>query len=269
REALPESLRKQLDLLDHAEQVQRLEDYRRREKETHRDWQLARRQWDALKGQKKPWPFSEPVLTQQIEDFVTQSLKPRLLRFEIEQLDRLQADFKAESAANNPENKPFSSIRYAIFLLKMTENHPLLPEFGDPKKVIRNREDLTTEQLRPFNNTRDLKRKLIDVPARWPDLAEAVAREAKKAGVTITPALGPSRAKEYTEPVAQSLERLIRVLSPEDFQKLQKLEGQWPEHSRQMMLLAQQHDMVIPGVQLPGSPREWQKYYRPLRSDRK
>jgi hypothetical protein len=76
------------------------------------------------------------------------------------------------------------------------------------------------------------------------------------------PPLGPSKATEFTAPVRSFIEgELTSKLSETDLRNLRKEEGKWPDYAREVIRLCRQHELSLPGVMLPGSPKQWELLY--------
>jgi hypothetical protein len=91
------------------------------------------------------------------------------------------------------------------------------------------------------------------------------SRSAAKKPFTVpgTVSLGPSRPDEFKPPVRDFLKVLEKKSTAAEREALKRLEGKWPEYPRELIRQAKAHDLSVPGVTLPGSPREWDRLYGP------
>jgi hypothetical protein len=270
RESLPIPLRDQLKLAADADERLRLVDRWKKAEATRRtEWALARRQWGELARDPtaKLWPFSDPALAAQVDEFVRNVLKadlgakidpktemPPACRLSREEWVELK--LRAEAAQRDGY-----WLLYGASLRRLAERHPGLPEpAGRPP--ITDLNDLPAE-------VRDLKKQKVvqevrkaHVQGKWPDFALEVVQAAQRAGVPVGVPLGPCRPGEFKPAVEQFLANgLGPVLLPAERDGLKALEGKWPDYPRRMVELSRQHDLSVPGVTLPGPPSLWGKYY--------
>jgi hypothetical protein len=99
---------------------------------------------------------------------------------------------------------------------------------------------------------------------KWPDFALEIHDAAQQFKPTpgAFPALGPARVSDFKEPVQMFWEKeLAPRLSAQERSTLLALENRWPEYPREIIRLARGHDLSVPGVMLPGSPRRWDSTY--------
>ena len=52
------------------QQLRLVEGWKAAERTRREEWQLARRQWDDLRPDRKPWPFSDPALAKEVGEYV-------------------------------------------------------------------------------------------------------------------------------------------------------------------------------------------------------
>src|SRR5262249_24825850 len=70
-ESLPGPQRENLNLTaDADERIRLVKLWRDREHDRQLEWRLAALQWDAIRENKKPWPFFDEVLAKQVEAYV-------------------------------------------------------------------------------------------------------------------------------------------------------------------------------------------------------
>jgi hypothetical protein len=69
----------------------------------------------------------------------------------------------------------------------------------------------------------------------------------------------PARLSEFPQDVQTFVrDSLMRQLSAEEREQMEKTEGRWPDYPRKVLELARKHKLVRPGVRLPGPPELWQ-----------
>lgn len=266
RESLPVAVKTRLaEVADQDEADRILQEYRRREAANRNDWQLSRAEWANAASERKPFPFDNPDLTRQVEDYVAYALRPRMNGVELVWLDERKKD--------TTHGGYLSWLLYGSAIAHAAENHPMLPEPKSGKPITRF-DELPPDFLRRLRTASPvklppLKRDYKDLPqhGKWPDFAEYMAREAADRGVPIPAAFGPSRPGEFKPEVEEVLTRLLTKLSSTEKQQLESQQGKWPGYSRTFVDLCRKHDLSIPNVTLPGSPHEWSRTY-PMRGRR-
>lgn len=257
RESLPESWQqraKNAAGLEEREQI--YAEYRRQEADRKHDWLVARQQWGNIDRGSKPFPFDNPELAKQVDDYVNTVLKPRLSLGEQSRLDEL----RRETASGGY----LSWYLYGAGILYSTELHPNLPEPKTGKPLTRV-DDLPANflaKLRPSGPVKP-KRDFKDMPqhGKWPDFAEEVAREASVRNVPLPVSFGPCRPGEFKPEVEEVLTALRTKMTSNEKNALDAIAGKWPQYPRLFMELSRKHDLVVPGVSLPGAPSQWNKVY--------
>lgn len=267
REALPTRQKEQLKLMaEIKDQVQLIETLKATERVRRDEWSLARRQWDALQTPDlKPWPFSDPVLAREVDDYLKSALKVDLSKSdpkgELAPTTRLTRDeyitLRSQAEAANQSGHWFL---YGLIIYQLAQSHPYLPE---PRKG----NPITEPSQLGADLMRELRKKglgLLEKKAtkgKWPDFALEVADASKKVAYS-SESLGPCRPGEFPERVDTFLSKeLLPKLKSDEREKLKGLEGKWPDYPRMMIRLAEEKNLSIPGVMLPGSPSLWSKYY--------
>lgn len=269
RDALPPPVRDRIRTAEPADQGAIVAAVRTDELNRHSGWDLARRQWDAIKTQKKPWPFSDEALAKQVDEYVTKVLRPRLSPGESGSLDKLAVELARDGPA---EGKVLKCVEYGALVYGLTEEHPYLPPYKPGITPVRKFDELDNDFLRklkgpPLGNARLALRQ---APQFWPEFAERVAREAIAAKVSTEKLhLGPSKPEDFDPAVAAFTAEFLPTLSVTEQGELKKLEGKWPEYPKRLVDLAKKKNLSVPGVTLPGPPDEWAKYYRPVRAAKK
>ncbi len=258
RESLPQLLREKIQAAEGPERERELVAAKKQDTERRRIWELARRDWANLKNDHKPWPFETEETAKPVQEFVDKLLKPRLKPEEWRDLDEARQEA-------TPTAGYFAWLNYGAKLHRAAESHPSLPEAANGK-VTRTVNDLPNEFVKQINKAVGVggRRQLLNHPAagKWPDFAEVVWKEAIELKVPIRFPLGPSKPDDYPSTVKIFCDGpLAEKLDAKDRDEWRKLEGTWPDHPRRMIELAKKHDLVVPGVMLPGPPSLWQKTY--------
>ncbi len=270
RDALPQRAREQLNqVADVQERLRLVDAWKQTEKARRDEWQLARRQWEDLRQDRTPWPFSDPALAAQVDEYVKTVLKADLATRPDGNLpahcrlsrDEYQ-DLKTWHDAAKRESVGWNWFRYGMTVYRLSRQHPYLPEFGE-KPPITEPGQLPREFLRDLR----LKGGFLGPEKRpsrgkWPEFALDVESSTRKGGLTIPVTLGPSKPGEFKPEVSAFLTgELLPKLTAAEKGRLKKLEGKWPEYPREVLSLAHEKDLPVPGVTLPGKPSEWVKFY--------
>lgn len=230
-----------------------IQQWKNEEQDRRRNWLLARKNWETIKAGRIPWPFDDGKMRQEVSDYVRNVLKVdgtspgRLTPGEAAML--LDAH---EFAKKND-----AWLWYGSDLYHLSQKYPMLPEpIGTPFTRIE-------DQFKFLRKLTD-RRNLNGLQGKWPDFALAVADEASRVKMALPFNLGPSKPGEFRPPMEAFLAKtLFPVLTPAEREDLKKLEGKWPEYPRRMIEFAKKHDLPVPGVTLPGSPKKWDATYQP------
>jgi hypothetical protein len=103
---------------------------------------------------------------------------------------------------------------------------------------------------------------------KWPDYALVANRVfiGEKKRPPRTP-LGPARAQEFTPTVERFIKETLQpVLTNEEQLLLTRVTGHWPNFPNQVLRLAREHKLHVPGMTLPGAPTVWQPFRTQLRA---
>ncbi len=269
RAALPPTLNEKLRKTPSIEdQVQLAKMLRDREEARRSEWIFAQRQWQKMTGpDSKPWPFSDAVLSQQIEEYIKHGLGVELTGPEpkgalFASTSRLsREDFLELRASHDAAMKEGYWFSYGACLLRMAEKHPALPRPRNESTAIVRILQLPTEWMRGI--PKEGKRgRLEGYVGRWPDFVLEVQRLTNKADAKLAP-LGPTKPGEFEQSFDKFLtEQLQPKLSDDQKKKLANLEGKWPKYAEEAMNLAREKNLSVPKLTLPGPPKEWEKYYK-------
>jgi hypothetical protein len=261
RDSLPASVKARVAETADVEERDRIyAEYRQQESQRRNEWSSALRHWNNRDSSEKPFPFDNPELAKQVEDYVTVVLKPRLLPGELAWLD--------ERHKETAQNRYITWYLYGAPIHTLAEKYPSLPE---PKsgKLITKVDDLPEGFLRRLRTPmaapkpQPVRREFKDMPqhGKWPDFAEVVAKEAQDRGIPLPVSFGPSRPGEFKPEVEEVLTALKPKLGANEKTGLDALQGKWPQYPKMFLDLARKYDFTVPGVTLPGSPQQWSKVY--------
>jgi hypothetical protein len=186
----------------------------------------------------KPKPSGKPErladLPDEVQRFVRDKLVPRLNKIEHGRLLAAQGKWP----------------QFTKTIVELSNRHPVLPP--GPRGEI-----TTYKQLPPAISIRYKQQQFARARHRWPDYALAVTRIVKPKMKHETP-LGASKLDEFPKDVQKFVrDKLLPALSAEQKKKLHQLEGHWPEYPLQLLDLARQKRLVIPGMSLPGPNALW------------
>lgn len=151
--------------------------------------------------------------------------------------------------------------------LKLEGRYDVLPEPANGKDVT-NYSDLPVGLSRFFEKNKGPGHNAtVNHVGKWPDFALSVHNFLVnfKGEKVFIPVLGPARPSEFKEPLRAFVnDKVFPTLSPPDRKLLDSLEGKWPEYPRELVRLAKKHNISIPGLMLPESPKRWQGTYKPF-----
>lgn len=262
REGLPVAVRDRIQEADAAAREQLIADRKQQDAKRKLVWDVAKTEWVNIRMDRRPWPFDNPDLMRQVDDYVDKVVKPRLTN-----PDRADLDLLRREVSTNPDW--FKWYLYGAFLVRNQDQHPMYPEAANPKHMVKKVDDLPKPFVNQLaKNGGPIRRQLNNHPAnnKWPDFADAVLKESHELKVPVPHGLqlGPNKASEYLPPVQEFIEKeLVRKLGKAEREELTKAEGgAWPDHSRKVIELARKYDLSVPGVTPPGDPARWDQVYR-------
>jgi hypothetical protein len=268
RKGLPAGSRELLKRAANPEEVVQLADrWTRAERTRREEWSLARRQWEALHGpDRRPWPFHDPALVAQVDDYVKSVLKVDLAA-RVEPKREVPAhwrvtweEYQELRQRHQAAEKDGNWFLYGLILYRLDGKRPSLPEPADRLPVT------DAQQVRELVKDFKPRGALAQIEKRsrgkWPEFALEVAAASQRAGAPVPKGLGPARPEEFRPPVAHFVTEVLDPrLTPAEREALNKLQGRWPDYPRRMIDLAVKYDEPVPGVTLPGKPSLWAKYY--------
>jgi len=260
--ALPASLRSQLTGMSDAKKAEKIQQWKDEEARQRQLWMFIRKNAESITGNKAPWPFDTEARRKEVIEFVRAVFHPD----EPKRCRLNPSDLATYRDALSAAEKNGGWAWYGKAVYDLTRKHDILPEPADPNLLYQDFKDLPPG-LSKYVKWPNIKEKLANDVGRWPDFPLELHRElqrASKFGPVPHPPLGPARVSDFKEPVRTFWEKeLSRRLSPFEKGGLQKLENRWPEYPREFVRLARFHDLSVPGVMLPGSPRRWDATYGP------
>jgi hypothetical protein len=261
---LPEQKKNGLKQLAVAERMEYLQSYADTERNRKQEWQLAQRQWREMKelGDAPPWPFNDEKLTKEIDEYIRTVLGADPAKL-MASLDK-KADLPPECRLSREEildlrrrrEDAFKSqywLTYGQLLLRLSRDHASLPRPKSGEPVVR------PSQIKTLP-VREAPLGKFAV-GKWPEFALDVARR-NKLDAKQSEVLGPARPEDFSDSVREAVNKqLLPKLSSDEKRKLDNLLGRWPSYPEEMMKLANQHNVSVPEVSLPGDPERWKKIY--------
>lgn len=255
-ERQPKLRRDQLAAADPAQREALIERWLAEEIDNLKGWQQLAGQWNELQLNNElvtrgiPLPFNSPSFRKQLDEFARESLRPRLTADEHNRLTQAQTDL-----ANG------NALAYARVILELTDRYPPVSLPGPPLGP-KNRREVEEFQGRALPKLFAQRPVITQKEGRWPDYAIAIVEEMRKLAFKV-PMLpkpfGPSRLEEFSPGLQEFFKQeLFPRLKAEEKQELENKAGLWPDYSQQLKRLAQQHNLTIPGTNLPGPRVGWE-----------
>jgi hypothetical protein len=265
RASLPASDQARLDTArDEQELTREVTGLRNGEAGRRARFEFARRQWDELKRQGSPWPFSDESLRGPVEEYA-KALRGRLLPWEVASFNWVR-DRATQGPATGGTGLDW--LVYGATLYDLAHRHPTLPAFATGTRITRVN-DLPSAFQKEIQQAASKhggpRRAFFGMPVgRWPDFAEAVVKEAHDLKVPIGFPIGPAKPEEFSNDLNYFVSHTLKnKLSPNEWDSLLRLRGEWPAYPKKMISLAREHNLSVPGITLPGPPRTWEQLYGP------
>ncbi len=258
RDALPAAVRAKPESI----QQWRDEEAARRERLS-----FVRRHAEAFAANRSPWPFDTEQGRRDVTEFAKAVFKigdePRKPRLTPEELNEFRRTLELG-------NKEGVWAWHGLLVYELAREHPYLPEPADPKLMYTDVTDLPQAFVTAFPKKLPSARLRLQT-GKWPEFQLELQREVAlfpKLAPTAPP-FGPAKVSEFREPArAFVTDRVLPALTKDEARELARLEGKWPDYPQRLVQLAQKHDLSIPGVMLPGSPKKWEATYRTAREVR-
>ena len=265
REQLPKPMRDRLNLVaNDEERIRLVEAFKEQEQRERDQWQLARRQWKSIgEGTRKPWPFNDPALAKEVEQYVVEVLevplddnpdKLRNRRLSWEETQELRLRAKAA-------NEQGEWFLYGLAIYRAAEQHPMLPKPRNGTPIV-DQTQLPKEFLKTERSRQMILQTSRRVKGEWPAFALSLVEGMRNANITDVPALGPARPSEMSREIETFLKQTLRPqLTVQESRIIKAAEGVWPDYPKQLIDSCTRHDVSMPGVMLPGPPSDWQRFY--------
>src|SRR5262249_11330599 len=144
-------------------------------------------------------------------------------------------------------------------LVDLADRNPVLspPSWPRPTRFS----DLPEEVQKRFAKIQKWPPVVRQAEGKWPDYAIELTKMARRRGITLPRPLGPGPPADFPPQTKRFLEnKLFPALTVEETVKLKGVEGQWPEYPRMLVMLARDHNLVIPGMMLPGPRELWDRF---------
>jgi hypothetical protein len=258
--ALPASLRGQLAGMGDAKKAEKIQQWKDEETRQRDLWMFIHKNAESIAGNKAPWPFDTEARRKEVIEFVNTVFHPD----ESKRCRLSPADLAAYRDALAAAEKHGGWAWYGKAVYDLTRKYDSFPEPAEAKLLYQDFDDLPPG-LSKFAERPNMKKKLAPHVGKWPDFPLELRDELQrgsKFGPIPHPPLGPARVSDFKEPVRTFWEKeLSRRLTSFEKGNLLKLENRWPEYPREFVRLARFHDLSVPGVMLPGSPRRWDVTY--------
>lgn len=255
---LPAKHRQELKAQPPEERAALIAKWKADEDATRAKWADARFHWEFVRLQRQPWPFTEKGMKEQVLAFArgayhyddpkrNRLLPPDLTRF--------------NEAVERAEKGELVWLGKAVYDLSRTPRYETFPEAGPKGKMVLDVADLAAGPFRENLAKRVANKVGAEVVGRWPDFALFVHRELGKFKKTADVQLGPAAPGEFKDEVQQFLPELQKKASPAEWKVLRDKQGKWPEYPAELLRLARQHDLSVPGAMPPGAPSLWDRTY--------
>jgi hypothetical protein len=260
-EALPPEHQKRLRNLSTQDRIETIRRLKRHESDRRETWAFIRRHAEEIAANRIPWPFHDEALRHAVVEFGRQAFQldePGKERLTANERQRylstlLTAEQTGGSAWFIYGREVYNlSRKYERYLLPPPRGKPVV-DYADLGPAARFFEKGRAQSLTaPYRG-------------RWPEFALTILEYSNSLPATERPKLpplGPSRLEELREPLRQVIEKeLWPKLRPLEREALAAFEGKWPEYCRELRKWAGFHDVSLPGIMLPGSPRHWEALY--------
>ncbi|MBA2225086.1 anti-sigma factor family protein [Thermogemmata fonticola] len=260
-EALPVEQQKRIRSLSTQERIETIRRLKRHETDRRESWSFIRRHAEEIAANRIPWPFHDEALRKVVVEFARQAFQldePGKERLTANERQRYVAALHTAEQAGGSAWFSYGrevynlSRKYERFLLPPPRSQPVLDhtDLGPAARFFeKGRAQAVTAPFR----------------GKWPEFALAVLDYSNSLPPTERPKLpplGPARLEELREPLRRVIEQeLWPKLRPREREALTAVEGKWPDYCRELRKWAALHDVSLPGIMLPGSPRHWETLY--------
>jgi len=244
-ERQPLAIREELAKAPADQRASQIARFKREERQRRQEW--------AGPARVKPGPVPKRLadFPPEVQRFVNEALMPMLNDEEKQQLK--DADARGNGVAR--------------MLAVLADRHPIElpgPSTGPtrfPELPTDVRKALAPKMLDGMRLTESARRKLAPYQGKWPEFAIAVTEFARTNNITLPQQLGPSSPhdKRFSHIVQDFIEKTLvpALVGKEEKDHLKSAEGRWPEYPRTILELARKHELMVPGMYLPGPREAW------------
>jgi hypothetical protein len=278
-ETLPPNQQKQLMAAADAMKNELIKDWRSEDLRRRKEWSYAQKNpGETLDPTKVPWPFNDEAKRNEIEAFAITVFRlddAKKIRLTANELDRYS---KALSLAKEHGGAYWYSYGKTVYDLVRKPEHEelLLPPPADSKFLYTDFHELPVVFQKFAQQV--LRQKLTPLVGKWPEFPLELHKnevlfhqhhkegfskgEFPKTDMRTIPPLGASKVSDFAQPIRRVVENdLLKSLNADERKRLQEREGKWPDYPREIIQLARDHNLSIPGIMLPGSPKMWDTFY--------
>jgi hypothetical protein len=252
---LPRADREALGELDGAKRAERIATLRKEERRRRQEW-LAWGTGQGGKGDgpnpKGPRPAKLSDFPKDVQEFVEHKLRPMLADDEKTQLDKAEGKWP----------------QLARTIQELSDRHPVLPPLHG--KEVKTFGDLPPRLREAFHSDKFPKLakhadKLKKFEGSWPRFALEVTMVLRQEKAQFIPPLGASRADEFPAEVSNFITGELKPkLQPDEIDRLRDAEQRWPDYPKLLLDLAKRHELLIPGMSLPGPRELWENAHAAL-----
>lgn len=267
--ALPAADRQKLKAMPPAERGETIAKWKAADDAARDTWTTARFHWEVLRTGRQPWPFGDDAMRKQVLDFARAAYRPDdPKRTRLSPPDQIRY---REAVERGEKGGQWVWLGKVVYDFTRGSRYEMLPEPGANGKSATDFGDIVPGAFHDLVKKRMANKTGSDLQGKWPDFALAVhtlQKDAPKLKLVVKDRdfhLGPARPGEFRPELEQFLPVLQKKASPTEWAALVDKEGRWPEYPRELIRLARQHDLSVPGAMPPGPPSEWDKTYSPPR----
>lgn len=220
---------------------------------------FARQHAEAFAANKSPWPFDTRPGRDEVLEFARAAFKPDDPR-----RCRLAPDELAEYRRTlQIAQRDDAWAWFGLTVYELARQHPYLPEPENPKLLYTEPNDLPEHYTRLLAKKGGGWRVKQNVFGKWPEFPlEVHELPFSRLVPPNVPPLGPAALRDFKKPVQEFVTKeLFPKLSDDERRDLGRLEGKWPEYPQRLIRHAEERDLSVPGVTLPGSPKRWKATY--------
>jgi hypothetical protein len=257
---LPRAEQKRIEATPADLQPRVIADLRQEERNRHREWQLAL--WNAEDtGNRSANPARPSEFPPETRLYITATLLPMIGEERRKHLSDAEGKWPDYARLVLEYSQEIKVIKFPP-AARPVPTKPFDYKGGEiPEEIIRimmllKKGGEITPQDRKFT------RKLNQARGKWPDFPLAVHEVAREKNIPLRKPLGPCNLEDFHRSVREFYyEKMLPILkqksNQEEFDKLTKAAGTWPEYPMVFMDVAQKHKLIVPGTFLGGSKEFW------------